>query len=244
VIYEREQAQATQQSAKAVTVLVIDGEKAIRRFLYTALSAYGYDVHEAATGQEGVFQIVSLQPDLTLLDIDLPDTNGVEITKTIREWSKMPILILSAHDQDADKIEALDAGADDYIVKPFSIGELMARMRAALRHVSPIVGGSTSVFSGGDLLIDLTARTVKVRDQYISLTPIEYELLRTLVNHAGKVMTHQQLWRAIRSEDGEAEPHLIRVHMSNLRRKLEADPTDPQYVMTEPGVGYRLRLDL
>jgi two-component system KDP operon response regulator KdpE len=242
VIFEREQAQAAQRSAKVITVLVIDDEKAIRRFLHTALTAYGYDVHEAATGQEGVFQIVSLQPDLTLLDIDLPDTNGVEITKTIREWSKMPILILSVNNQDTDKIEALDAGADDYIVKPFSIGELMARMRAALRHVQPIA--DTSVFSSGELLIDLAARSVKVRDQNVALTPTEYTLLRTLVYHAGKVITHRQLWQEIRSEDCEVEPHLIRVHMSNLRRKLEADPTDPQYILTEPGVGYRLHADM
>jgi two-component system KDP operon response regulator KdpE len=241
VISEREQAQVA-QSVKAVTVLVIDDEEAIRRFLYTALSAYGYDVYEAATGHEGIFQIVNLQPALTLLDIDLPDTNGVEITKSIREWSKMPILILSAHDQDVDKIEALDAGADDYIVKPFSIGELMARMRAALRHVQPIAGNST--FSSGGLLVDLAARSVKVRDQSVALTPTEYELLRFLVNHAGKVITHQQLWQEIRSEDGKVEPHLIRVHMSNLRRKLEKDPTDPQYILTEPGVGYRLRVEL
>jgi two-component system KDP operon response regulator KdpE len=242
-MYEREQAQPALRSAKAVTVLVIDDEKAIRRFLHTALTAYGYDVYEAATGQEGVFQIVSFQPDLTLLDIDLPDMKGVEITKTIREWSKMPILILSANNQDADKIEALDAGADDYIVKPFSISELMARMRAALRHVPPIVDSSTSVFSSGDLSIDLTTRTMKVRDQHISVTPTEYVLLRTLVQYAGKVITHQKLWQAIRSENCEVEPHLIRVHMSNLRRKIERDPTDPQHILAEPGVGYRLRVD-
>jgi two-component system KDP operon response regulator KdpE len=155
----------------------------------------------------------------------------------------MPILILSANNHDTDKIDALDAGADDYILKPFSIGELMARMRAALRHASPIADISSSTFSSGDLFVDLTARLVKVRDTQMSLTPTEYELLRTLVTHAGKVFTHQQLWEAIRNEDCEVEPHLLRVHMSNLRRKIERDPTDPQHILTESGVGYRLRVD-
>lgn len=240
MIAEREQ--RSQHSTHTGRVLVIDDDKAVRRFLHTALTAYGYDVREAASGQEGIFHIVNLQPDLILLDIVLPDISGIEITKTIREWSRMPILVLSANNHDEDKIEALDAGADDYILKPFSMGELLARMRAALRHVSPIGDISTAVFSSDGLFIDFAVRLVKVRGSQISLTPTEYELLRTLVNHAGRVFTHQQLWEAIRNEECEVEPHLLRVHISNLRRKIETDPTDPQYILTEPGVGYRLRV--
>lgn len=241
MIFETNYVQETQLNDKVATVLVIDDEQSVRRFLHAALSVHGYAVYESATGQDGIFQVVNLQPDLILLDVDLPDMNGIEVTKTIREWCKTPILIVSVHDQDSDKIEALDAGADDYIVKPFSIGELMARMRAALRHVQPIT--EMTSFSCGDLLVDLTARLVKVKGQVISLTPTEYSLLQFLVTHAGKVITHQQLWHEIQPEEDGVDSHLIRVHMSNLRRKLEADPTNPQYILTEPGIGYRLCMD-
>ncbi len=243
MFYETEQTQQTHQSiTHTATVLVIDDEKAVRRYLKTALSIHGYDVQEAATGQDGIYQIVRLQPDVILLDIDLPDINGLEIIRMVREWSKIPILMLSVHNHDTAKIAALDAGADDYIIKPFSIGELMARMRVALRHVQSI--NSSSVFAIGDLQVDLAARSVKVGNQMVSLTPTEYGLLRFLIKHAGKVITHKQLWQAIRGEDEEVESHLIRVHMSNLRRKLEADPTNPRYIVTESGVGYRLQPDL
>lgn len=223
-------------------VLVIDDEHAIRRFLRTSLSAHGYEVHEAATGADGIVQSVTIQPDLIILDLGLPDTTGIEVTRHIREWSQTPILILSVQESDTDKIGALDAGADDYLTKPFSVGELMARLRVALRHKQPIE--AEAIFTSGQLKVDLSARVVTLNGEELQLTPTEYDLLRVLVNYAGRVLTHQQLLREVRGVGYQTETHLLRVHMSNLRRKLESDPTNPQYILTEPGVGYRLKVDV
>jgi two-component system, OmpR family, KDP operon response regulator KdpE len=222
-----------------VKVLVIDDEQAVRRFLRTSLSAHGYDVVETTSGEDGILASINSQPDIIILDLGLPDMDGITVTRRIREWSQTPIVILTVQDQDAVKIAALDAGADDYLTKPFSLGELMARMRVALRHQQPSV---EPIFETGSLHVDMAARVVEVDGKEIQLTPTEYDLLRVLVKFAGKVITHQQLLREIRGVGYQTETHLLRVHMSNLRAKIESDPTNPQYIITEAGVGYRLRI--
>lgn len=220
-------------------VLVVDDEPAIRRFLRVALAAYGYQLFEAATGNEALVAVVTHRPDLVLLDLGLPDLDGVEVTRRVREWSQVPILILSVRGQEADKIAALDAGADDYLTKPFGVGELRARMRVALRRAA--VAAGEPVFSVGDLSVDLARRLVVAGGQEVSLTPTEYGLLRALVAHAGRVLTHGQLLREVWGPGYDGELHLLRVNISNLRRKIEPDPARPRYITTEPGVGYRLR---
>jgi two-component system KDP operon response regulator KdpE len=220
-------------------VLVVDDERAIRRFLHAALNAQGYTIYEAGSGQDALNAVVSDRPDLIILDLGLPDLDGVEVTRRLREWTHIPIIILSVREQESDKIAALDAGADDYLTKPFSTGELMARMRVVLRR--SMQTASEPVFETGKLKVDLACRRVMVEEQEVSLTPTEYDLLRLLVQSAGKVLTHRQLLRQIWGSAYEAEAHLLRVNMSNLRRKIEPDPTRPRYILTEPGVGYRLR---
>ena len=222
-------------------VLIVDDENAIRRFLRTSLSAQGYEIYEVATGEDAILQAVNVQPDVIILDLGLPGMNGIEVTKRIREWSQTPILILSVQDQDTDKIAALDAGADDYLTKPFSVGELKARLRVALRHAHK--GESEPVFKTGALRVDLASRIVTCEGEEVQLTPTEYDLLKVLIQYAGRVLTHQQLLREVRGVGYQTETHLLRVHMSNLRRKVEHDPTNPQYILTEPGVGYRLTVD-
>jgi len=183
--------------------------------------------------------VVADRPDLIILDLGLPDLDGVEVTRQLREWTHIPIIVLSVREQETDKIMALDAGADDYLTKPFSSGELMARMRAALRHTLQTT--SEPIFETDNLKVDLTRRLVSVGNEDISLTPTEYDLLRILVQNAGRVITHRQLLRQVWGNAYENEAHLLRVNMSNLRRKIEPDPTRPRYIITEPGVGYRLR---
>jgi len=222
-------------------VLIVDDEHAIRRFLRTSLGAQNYDVVESATGEDAVLMAANEQPDLMILDLGLPDINGKQVTQRIREWSQMPIIILSVQDQDTDKIEALDAGADDYLTKPFSVGELLARMRVALRHMQQ--PNNDPIFKTGALEVDLAARIVKLEDEEVQLTPTEYDILCVLVKYAGRVLTHQQLLREARGVGYQSETHLLRVHMSNLRRKIELDPSNAQLILTEPGVGYRLKLD-
>lgn len=229
-------------SNKKIKVLIIDDELAIRRFLRTALESQGYDVIEAVDGAGGVLAVINAQPDVIILDLGLPDLTGHEVTQRIREWSQIPIIILSVRDRDIDKVQALDAGADDYLTKPFSAVELMARIRVALRHATP-KESHHPVFTTGDLTVDLGARVVYLGDSTLQLTPTEYDVLRVLVRYAGKVVTHQQLLRDVRGVGYQSETHLLRVHMSNLRHKLEADPTNPQYILTESGVGYRLKTD-
>ncbi len=220
-------------------VLVVDDERAIRRYLHAALNAQGYTVYESSSGREALEMTVTNRPDIIILDLGMPDMDGVQVTRHLREWSQIPIIILSVREQERDKINALDAGADDYLTKPFNSGELMARMRAALRHATQAI--PEQVFETGDLSVDFTRRLVRVSSQEISLTPTEYDLLRTLVQNAGRVMTHRQLLRLVWGNAYENEAHLLRVNMSNLRRKIEPDPTRPRYIITEPGVGYRLR---
>jgi two-component system KDP operon response regulator KdpE len=219
-------------------VLVVDDEPAIQRFLRTALSAEGYTVFGAASGAEALAQVTAHRPDLIILDLGLPDVDGSQVTRRVREWLSVPIIILSVRGQEADKIEALDAGADDYLTKPFSVGELLARMRVALRRMTPSTAGLP--FISGDLSVDLTRRVVTVAGEEVRLTPTEYDILRALVSHAGLVLTHRQLLREVWGAGYEQEAHILRVNISNLRRKIEADPSRPRHVVTEPGVGYRL----
>ena len=222
-------------------ILIVDDEHAIRRFLRTSLEAHGYEVHEASTGEDAILKTINMRPDLIILDLGLRGINGVEVTRRIREWTETPIVILSVQDQDTDKIEALDAGADDYLTKPFSVGELTARIRVALRHAHQ--EEPQPVFVSGKLRVDLAARVVTYDDKEIQLTPTEYDLLRVLIRNSGRVLTHQQLLKEVRGTGFQMETHLLRVHMSNLRRKIEEDPSNPQYILTEPGVGYRLKLE-
>jgi two-component system, OmpR family, KDP operon response regulator KdpE len=220
-------------------VLVVDDETAIRRFLRTALAANGYTVFEAATGEEGVAGVTAHRPDLVILDLGLPDVDGIEVTRILREWSRVPIIILSVREREGDKVAALDAGADDYVTKPFGTGELLARMRVALRRAAPAL--DAPVFESGDLSIDLARRLVRVADREVQLTPTEYDLLRALVTNADRVLTHRHLLRAVWGAGYDQDAHLLHVNMSNLRRKLEPDPARPRFIVTEPGVGYRLR---
>lgn len=218
---------------------MIDDERAIRRFLHTALTAQGYTVEEAVNGKEGIAAVATLRPDVILLDLGLPDIDGIEVAKRIREWSVVPIIVLSVREQEGDKIAALDAGADDYLTKPFGVGELMARMRVAMRRNAPVAQDAT--FTVGELSVDLAKRVVKVGESEVSLTPTEYDILRLLVNHAGKVLTHTQLLRQVWGPGYEEEAHMLRVNISNLRKKIEPDAARPRYIITEPGVGYRLK---
>jgi two-component system KDP operon response regulator KdpE len=228
--------------AADTTILVIEDEAPIRRFLRASLESQGFRMLETVTGQEGLTLAASYRPDIVLLDLGLPDIDGLEVIKRLREWSAVPIVVLSARGKDADKIAGLDAGADDYLTKPFSVGELMARIRVALRHVTP-AGPSAEepVFQVGDLRMDFGKRQVWVRDAEVHLTPIEHNLLGVLVRHAGKVLTHQQLLKQVWGAGSAEQSHYLRIYMHQLRRKLEKDPARPEYLLTEPGVGYRLR---
>jgi two-component system, OmpR family, KDP operon response regulator KdpE len=226
-----------------VRVMVVDDEPSVRRFLKRSLMAHGYDVLEAETGETALDLVALNQPDLVILDLGLPDVSGITVVQNIREWSLIPIIILSVRNQEKDKISALDNGADDYLTKPFGVGELMARLRVALRRQNPELPAEP-IFKVGDLFVDLSARIVMLNKVEIQLTPTEYDLLRLLVKYAGRVITHQQLLREIRGVGYQTETQLLRVHMSNLRRKLETDPTNPAYILTESGVGYRLRSDM
>lgn len=220
-------------------VLVVDDEASIRRYLRAALGAQGLTVYEAASGQEAINAVLNHRPDLIVLDLGLPDIDGIEVTRRLREWSQTPIIILSVREAEQDKIAALDAGADDYLTKPFGTGELLARMRVALRKQSPST--NEPVFQTGDLSVDFSRRLVKINAQEVQLTPTEYDLLRVLVSHAGKVITHSQLLRQVWGE-GYNDMHILRVNISNLRGKIEPDPSRPTYIHTEPGVGYRLKV--
>jgi two-component system, OmpR family, KDP operon response regulator KdpE len=229
-------------SETGVRVLVVDDERPIRRFLQTALAPHGHTIYEAATGEEALAAVVAHRPDLVILDLGLPDLPGTEVTRRLREWTQVPIVILSVQDREEDKIAALDAGADDYLTKPFSVGELLARIRVALRHVSR--PAEEPFFQVDGLKVDVAHRLVTLSEKEVSLTPTEYDLLRLLCQHAGKVLTHRQLLRQVWGVAYEMETHLLRVNVSNLRRKIEPDPTRPHYILTEPGVGYRLRADV
>jgi two-component system KDP operon response regulator KdpE len=222
-------------------VLVVDDEVPIRRYLRAALGAQGFTVFEAANGQETIQAVLAHRPDLIILDLGLPDIDGIEVTRQLREWSQVPIIILSVREAEVDKIAALDAGADDYLTKPFGTGELMARMRVVMRRLSGKV--EEPLLQVGDLSVDLARRIVTVDENEISLTPTEYDILRLLMQNAGKVITHRQLLRQVWGTAYESEMHLLRVNISNLRRKIEPDPSRPTYISTEPGVGYRLKVE-
>lgn len=221
-------------------VLVVDDELPIRRFLRAALDGNGYRVVEAANGAEALREAAMRSPDIVLLDLGLPDLDGVEVTRRLREWSTIPIVVLSARDREGDKIGALDAGADDYVTKPFGVGELMARMRAALRHRAPVGAGEEGVVAIGPLSMDFAHRKVTVDGREVRLTPIEYRLLTTLARHRGRVLTHVQLLREVWGPSHTNQRHYLRVYMTQLRHKIEADPARPRLLLTEPGVGYRM----
>jgi two-component system KDP operon response regulator KdpE len=224
-------------------VLVVEDEPQMLRFLRTSLTTHGYRLVESTTATDGLAQATARNPDLVLLDLGLPDLDGLEVTKRLREWSRTPIIVLSARGQDEDKINALDAGADDYLTKPFSVGELLARMRVALRHVAEASSaGDEPVFTVDDLKVDLGARQVFVAGTEVHLTPTEYRLLTTLVRHAGKVVTHRQLLKEVWGPTYVEHTQYLRVFMGQLRQKLEPDPAKPRYLINEPGVGYRLKL--
>ncbi len=227
----------------APLVLLVEDEPQMRRFLRVALEGSGYRLQEAATGQEGLHLAASHRPQVILLDLGLPDMDGLELTQRLREWCATPIIVLSARGQETDKIGALDAGADDYLTKPFSTGELMARIRVALRHERKPEGGEEPVFALGRWRVDLARRQVLVDGEEVHLTPLEYKLFTTLIRHAGKVVTHQQLLREVWGGVPGAQPLYLRVYMTQLRHKLEEDPSRPRYLQTEPGVGYRLRTE-
>lgn len=224
-----------------VKVLVVDDEDAIRRFLRVTLTSQSYTVIEASSGQEALSSAIEHKPDIVILDLGLPDIDGVEVTRLLREWTQIPIIVLSVRSSEGDKIAALDVGADDYLTKPFGVGELMARLRAALRHIISIA--TEPVFTSGTLKVDLPQRLVSVAERDVQLTPNEYELLRILVTHAGKVLTHRFLLREVWGAEYGDELHMLHVNISNLRRKIEPEPARPQFIITEPGVGYRLRIN-
>jgi two-component system KDP operon response regulator KdpE len=229
-------------TANAPRILLIEDEPEIRRFLRASLGAHGFELREASTGQEGLRQAAEQPPDIILLDLGLPDIGGLQVIEQVRGWSSVPIVVLSARGQEADKITALDAGADDYLTKPFGVGELLARLRVALRRqVSPRDADASPVFTAGHLRVDHSRRQVFVGDSEVHLTPTEYRLLTTLIKHAGKVLTHRQLLKEVWGPDCTHETHYLRVYINQLRHKLGDDATGAALIMTEPGVGYRLQ---
>ena len=216
----------------------------MRRFLRAALENEAYRLVEAGNAREGLAQAAGQNPDIILLDLGLPDGDGIDLTRRLREWARMPIVVISARGQERDKVAALDAGADDYLTKPFGVGELLARMRVALRHAARAARGPDEpVFTTGDLRVDLEHRRVFVAEREVHLTPIEYKVLLALVRQAGKVLTHRHLLKEVWGANTVTQTPALRVHMTQLRHKLERDPAHPRYLLTEPGVGYRLRVD-
>lgn len=224
-------------------IVVIEDDSSIRRFLRTGLCTHGFLIYEAETGKQGIVEAGVRKPDLVILDLGLPDIDGVEVIDAIRAWSKLPIIILSARNGEQQKIDALDAGADDYLTKPFGFGELLARIRVALRHANRSADQEPNeVFQTANLKMDLLNRIVSVNDQEVHLTPIQYRLLSVLVKYAGKVLTHQQILKEVWGPSYQENAHYLRIYMSQLRQKLEAEPTQPQLLLTESGVGYRLKI--
>lgn len=224
-------------------VIVIEDDPLIRQFLRTGLSAQHFTVFEAESGKQGIIEVGVRKPDLLILDLGLPDIDGIEVIKAVRAWSTLPIIILSARSCEQHKIDALDAGADDYLTKPFGFGELLARIRVALRHaIRTSELRQTDVFTTANLKVDLNNRLVSIDDGHVHLTPIQYRLLTVLVKHAGKVLTHQQILKEVWGPSYQENAHYLRIYMSQLRQKLEADPAQPQFLLTESGVGYRLKV--
>jgi two-component system KDP operon response regulator KdpE len=226
-------------------IAIIEDEAPIRRFLRAALGAEGFRVCEAATAKDGMRLLTQDRPSLVLLDLGLPDADGIQIIQEVRQWSSLPVIVLSARGEEKGKIAALDAGADDYVTKPFGIGELLARMRVALRHANrrETGAGETTAFQFGGVHGDLAERRVFADENEVKLTKIEFDLLALLVRNSGKVLTHRFLLKEVWGPDAVNEPHYVRVFMANLRKKLERDPSRPEYLLTEQGVGYRLKAD-
>ncbi len=231
-------------SDQNMRILIVDDEKAIRRLLKATLVSHGYNVFEASDGAEALKYALNSYPDVILLDLGLPDMDGIKVVQRIRERSKIPIIILSVRESESDKIAALDAGADDYLTKPFKVGEMLARIRAVVRRLLP--ESNETIFTVGKLSIDIGKRMVLVKGRQVHLTPIEYNILKIFVLNAGKVVTHKELLKEVwnKTEDFEGIAHLLRVMISNLRNKIEPDPNRPTYILTEPGIGYRLYIDL
>jgi Response regulators consisting of a CheY-like receiver domain and a winged-helix DNA-binding domain len=219
-------------------VLIIDDEGPIRKFLRTSLTTQNYAVEEVATGREGINQTAKHKPDLVLVDLGLSDMDGKQVIKELREWTPIPIIVLTARDQEQEKIAALDAGADDYVTKPFDLGELLARIRVCLRR--SLATASEPILTCGELAVDLIRRRVTVKGQEIKLTPIEYEILKMLIKNTGRVLTHTQILQAIWGNKAKLKTHCIRVYISHLRHKIEDDPVKPRYIVSEAGVGYCL----
>ena len=230
---------ASSGSASTPLIVLIEDEPQIRRFLRATLGSQGYRLHEATTGEDGLVEAATRQPDVVIIDLGLPDIDGLEVIRRLREWSRVPIIVLSARGQERDKVAALDAGADDYVSKPFAVGELQARLRVALRHAATGDSGEPT-FTVGDLRIDQMKRQIRVAGKEVHLTPIEYRLLTTLARHPGRVMSQKQLLKDVWGPGQTEQAHYLRVYMGTLRRKLEQDPARPRYLLTEPGVGYRL----
>src|SRR5689334_14410626 len=229
--------------ARRPLILVVEDEPQVMRVLRAALPGHGYRVAEATSGGQALVEAATRTPDLVLLDLGLPDLDGVEVTRRLREWSRVPVIVISAREQENDKIQALDAGADDYITKPFATGELLARIRVALRNAARAAPDADSTFATGDLTVDLGTRRVCVAGQEVRLTRTEYRLLATLVRHAGRVLTHRQLLAEVWGPGYTDQTEYLRVYMKHLRHKLEADPARPRLLLTEPGVGYRLHAE-
>ena len=225
-------------------ILIIEDEAAIRRFLRAALPLNGYRWIEAATAADGLRLLAAQRPDVVILDLGLPDRDGIDLVRELRGWSTVPVVVLSAREREADKVLALDAGADDYLVKPFGVEELLARLRVAMRHGARRAAPDLTVFDAGPWRLDLAARQVFVGSEVAHLTPTEYRVLVTLVRHAGKVVTHNQLARELWGDQHQDTQHTLHVHVSQLRRKLEGNATGPRHLVTEHGVGYRLRLEV
>ena len=228
----------TQSPAQRPAILVIDDEIQIRRLLRVTLEASGYHVLDAATGMAGIAEAAQRPPEAILLDLGLPDLDGLAVLNRLREWSRVPIIVLTVRDADDDKVAALDAGADDYVTKPFSSAELLARLRVALRHAQPLP--ENAVFSNGPLEVDFAARRVSVRGSVVKLTPTEYAFLRVLVRHAGRVVTQRQILSEVWGPNAVNQTHYLRVYAAHLREKLETHPAHPELILTEPGIGYRL----
>jgi two-component system KDP operon response regulator KdpE len=224
-------------------VLVVDDEPAIQRAVRTVLTRHGYQVEVAETGQQALERHASRHPDLILLDLGLPDLDGLEVIREVRQRSSTPIIVLSVRGAERDKVAALDLGADDYLTKPFGVAELLARVRVALRHAARPARGAAAVFRTGDLEVDLERRRVSVGGREVHLTPTEYELLKALIAHPNKVLTDRMLLQQVWGPQYEGEAHYLHVYVARLRKKLEADPQRPRYLVTEPGVGYRLLAD-
>jgi len=228
-------------STTGALVLVVEDEPQMRRFIHASLSAHGYQVGEAANGTEALALATSRNPDVVLMDLGLPDMDGIDLTRRLREWSRVPVIVISARGREADKVSALDAGADDYLTKPFGVDELLARIRVALRHARDSRTNDELPLEFANVRIDLVRREVRVGDREIHLTPTEYKMLTLLARNAGRVLTHRQIIREVWGPSYAGQNHHVRVHMAELRKKIEPDPARPKLIITEPGVGYRLR---